>query len=384
MRFPGQEGKGFRLMQECATTARFQPGPPPKFAHPGPFQAELKRRVDAWFEETGRRRRDCPEMYLKSAILIGAFIGIYIALVFWAQTWWQVVPLAILMGLSTASIGFNVQHDGGHQAYSEHKWVNRLAALAMDAIGASSYVWRWKHGVFHHTYTNIAGHDSDIDLGHWGRLSPNQPRLPFHRWQHWYLWPLYGLMVNRWEFWTDFENVIAGRVGKQKIPRPTLRDTAVLIVGKIFFFTLAFGLPLMRHPLWAVFSAYLIFTMVLGLTLSVVFQLAHCVQEAEFPLPSGNTGDMENTWFIHQIETTVDFARGSRVASWLLGGLNFQIEHHLFPRVCHVNYPAMSKVVEQTCREFGIRYTSHASVWSGIRSHYIWLRRMGREDAPAH
>jgi linoleoyl-CoA desaturase len=120
--------------------------------------------------------------------------------------------------------------------------------------------------------------------------------------------------------------------------------------------------------------------MVVGITLSVVFQLSHVVEEAEFVAPT-EANRIENAWAIHQVESTVDFARRSKLAAWLLGGLNFQIEHHLFPRICHVHYPAMSKIVEQTCKDFGIEYHEHPSFAAGVASHFRWLRTMGRADA---
>jgi linoleoyl-CoA desaturase len=121
---------------------------------------------------------------------------------------------------------------------------------------------------------------------------------------------------------------------------------------------------------------------VLGIVLAVVFQLAHCVEHADFPLES-EPARMNTPWAVHQVETTVDFARESRVASWLLGGLNFQIEHHLFSRICHVNYAAIAPVVEQTCREFGVEYKHNKTLLSAVRSHYNWLRAMGRAPIPA-
>jgi linoleoyl-CoA desaturase len=154
----------------------------------------------------------------------------------------------------------------------------------------------------------------------------------------------------------------------------------VFLAGKVCFFAIAFGVPLLFHPVWVVACFYGAATVVLGLVLSVVFQLAHCVEEAEFPRPQPDTGRIENAWAIHQVETTVDFARRSRLATWLLGGLNFQIEHHLFPRICHVHYPALSKLVEQTCRELGVKYSEHESFWSGVASHFRWLRQMGMPD----
>ena len=320
-------------------------------------------------------------MYAKTAILFAGFTGFYVLLVSVTQTWWQAVPLAILLGLATATIGFNVQHDGGHHAYSNHAWVNTMMAMTLDVIGGSSYRWRWKHGIFHHTYVNIMGHDTDIDLGGLGRLAPHQTQFRFHRWQHWYLWPLYGLMTIKWHLVADFRDIITGRIGGQRFPRPRGWDLVIFLAGKGVFLTLAFGIPLLFHPLWVVALFYGVVAVVIGLLLSVVFQLAHCVEQAEFPLPRKDNGLIENAWAIHQVETSVDFARGSRMAAWLLGGLNFQIEHHLFPRICHTNYPAISKLVEQTCREYGVKYSSHESLWAGVTSHFRWLRRMGMPSA---
>lgn len=348
-----------------------------KFGKNEGFQIELRRRVEAFFRGTGRRQRDCPPMYLKTAVLLACFATSYALLVFAASAWWQALPLAVLLGLATAGIGFNVQHDGGHQAYSNRPWINKVMAMTLDVIGGSSYVWHWKHAVFHHTYVNITGHDSDIDLGALGRLTPHQKWFRFHRWQHFYLWPLYGLLSIKWHLGGDVLNVITGRIGGHRFPRPRGWDLVIFLGGKVIFLTLAFGIPLLLHPVWVALLFYGVAELVLGITLSVVFQLAHCVEEAEFPLPRPDTGRIENAWAVHQTETTVDFARRSRVLAWLLGGLNFQIEHHLFPRICHVNYPAMSGLVEDTCREFGVRFKEHLTVREGLASHFRWLRRLG-------
>ena len=355
-----------------------------KFGRDTQFQAELKRRVDEFFQETGQPRRDVPKMYAKTAVLLAAFALLYALLVFVAGTWWQAVPLAVLLGLATAAIGFNIQHDGGHHAYSERPWVNKATALTLDLIGGSSYLWHWKHVVYHHTYVNITGHDTDIDLGVLGRLSPHQKWYPFHRWQHFYIWPLYGLMTIKWQLYDDFRDALTGRMGGHKFPRPTGWDLVVFLAGKIVFLTLAFAIPFLFHPVWLVFLFYGVAAAVAGIVLSVVFQLAHCVEGAEFPLPEQGTARIEHAWAVHQAETTVDFARRSRVVAWLLGGLNFQIEHHLLPRICHVNFPALSKVVEAACRQFGVKFAEHHSFRAGVASHFRWLRQMGRSPADAH
>jgi linoleoyl-CoA desaturase len=351
------------------------------FGRDNGFYVELRRRVDEFFEQTGRRQRDCPQMYLKTAIILLSFVGLYVALVFVAVTWWQALGLAILLGLAMAAIGFNIEHDGGHQAYSNHTWINRLMAMTMDLLGASSYVWHWKHDVIHHTYVNITGHDVDIELGFVGRLSPHQRLLKFHRWQHLYLWPLYGLNVIKWQLYDDFRDVILGRIGSQRIPRPTLLGWVRFIGAKAVFFGMAFVIPLMRHHSWSFLLFYAVTVVTAGVVVSVVFQLAHCVEEAEFSLPQKDSGAIENAWAIHQVETTVDFARRSKLQTWLLGGLNFQVEHHLFPRLCHVNYPLISKLVEETCREYGVKYRQHPTFRLGLLSHFRWLRRMGTATA---
>lgn len=348
-----------------------------KFGKSGDFQIELRRRVDDLFQSQGLRERDCPEMYIKTVFLLVSFATLYGLLVFAAQSWWQSLPLSILLGLVMAAIGFNIQHDGGHQAYSNVAWVNKLMSMTLDLIGGSSYNWRWKHMVLHHIYVNITSYDTDLDIGIVGRLTPYQRWLPVHRWQHYYLWLLYGLVTIRWQLYDDFHNVLIGRIGKHPYPRPTGWDLVIFVGGKAIFLTLAFGIPLLFHPVWLVLAFYGLTMFVLGLLLSIVFQLAHTVESAKFLIPQPATGQIDSAWAIHQVETTVNFSRDNWLMTWLLGGLNFQVEHHLFPKICHIHYPAVSKVVEQTCQDFGVSYMQHRSFWAGIASHFRWLRQMG-------
>jgi linoleoyl-CoA desaturase len=353
-----------------------------RFRRDSGFHVEVRRRVEEYFRVTGRRQRDCREMYLKTAVLFVVFATSWALLVFVARDWWQGLIASIVLGLSAAGIGFNVQHDGGHHAYSNSSKINTLAALSLELLGGSSYLWRWKHAVLHHTYANITGHDTDIDLGALGRFTPHQQRRAHHRWQHLYLWPLYGLLAIKWQLFDDFRKVLTGRISGQPVARPTGRDLAIFVIGKLVFFTMAFGIPLLIHSIDAVLAGYAVAALVAGAVLSVVFQVAHCVEEARFPLPAASTGDIENAWAVHQVQTTVDFARHNRIVAWLLGGLNFQIEHHLFPRICHVNYPAIAPIVEGACRDFGIAYREHASFRAGLVSHFRWLRRMGQRPLP--
>lgn len=349
-----------------------------KFAKNSGFQVELRRKVDELFQNGDLKKRDCPQMYAKTAILLLCFWGTYAALVFLAQAWWEVVPLCILLGVITAGIGFGIQHDGAHHAYSSSLWVNKIMAMSLDMIGGSSYIWHWKHDILHHTYTNIIGYDTDLEVGIFGRLAPEQPRLPFHRWQHYYLWLLYGFLAIKWHFYDDFNSFITGKIGDRTYPRPKRGNLGIFLGGKLVFLVIAFVIPSLFHSIWLVLASYGLVAFILGIVLSVVFQLAHVVEEADFPTPTNESSIIENDWAIHQIETTVNFSRNNPLVTWFLGGLNFQVEHHLFPNICHINYPAISKVVELTCQEFDVRYNYHNSFWTGCLSHFYWLRRMGK------
>ncbi|MCR9200382.1 MAG: acyl-CoA desaturase [Planctomycetaceae bacterium] len=357
-----------------------------KFARCEGYMATLKERVDDYFRTTQLSPKDQPRMYLKTAIILAWLVASYVGLVFWSANVWQACACAISLGVVMAAVGFNIQHDGGHGAYSRYGWVNRAMAFTLDILGGSSFVWKRTHNIVHHSYTNITGVDGDIDLGILGRLSPHQPRRGFHRFQHLYLWFLYGFITFKWQFKDDTQALLTGKLGETRIPRPKLLDIAITIVGKTSFLTLAFVVPLMYHHWTHVAAMFFLASFVQGVLLSVVFQLAHCVEEAEFPLPEGDNARIENAWAVHQVETTVDFSQNGALATWFTGGLNFQIEHHLFPNICHIHYPAIAKIVRQTSEEFGIEYHAHPTVMSAIRSHFNWLKRMGRPEpkvAPA-
>jgi linoleoyl-CoA desaturase len=357
-----------------------RPGLKPKFESDTGFHKELKRRVDNHFESTGLPRCDRPRVYVKTAVILAWFGATYALLVFWAHTWWQGVPLAASLALAIAGIGFAIQHDANHGAYSRRESVNRLMGFTLDLLGASSYVWHWKHNIFHHTYTNLSGADEDIDIGFLGRLSPVQPRRRIHRLQQFYLWLLYGFLLVKWQFRDDFQNVFQGRIGRHRIPRPRGWALVMLGVGKVAFLGWAFFVPMLLHRWWVVLLFYGGTSFAVGIILSVVFQIAHCGTEASFPTVSPS-GDVARSWAVHEVESTVDFARRNPTLTWYLGGLNYQIEHHLFPKICHVNYPQLAPIVQALCAEFGVRYQAYDGFGPAVSAHWRWLQQMGRAPA---
>jgi len=354
-------------------------GPKIKYTHGAEFYRVLKHDIDYYFKRTGYPRRDILQVYLKPGLLLAWFTGSYISLLFIADGWWQAGLLAVSLGLAMAGIGFNIQHDGGHSSYSSRQSVNRLMAMTLDMLGGSSYIWKWKHNLLHHNYSNIVGADDDIDIGPLGRLSPDQPHYCLHRFQHFYTWLLYGLLPFKWQLLDDIKSLFQGKIGTHELPRPSGSELVILVAGKCVFLCLAFLIPMSYHRPGRVVLLYVVTSLTLGFTLSVVFQLGHCVEEASFVVPLEGTNRIDKEWAVHQVATTIDFARGNPFLTWYLGGLNFQIEHHLFPQISHFHYPALSTIVEAACAEHGIKYFAHRTLFSALASHFRLLRRNAYE-----
>ena len=357
--------------------AAVEDAPRPRFLPHGAFHHDVKTRVEAWLAQPGRSARDVPWMYAKTAVILLWFAASWTALVFFTTAWWAAGLLSVSLGLAIATVGSAVMHDANHGAYSRYGWVNRVAGWALDAMGASSYVWRAKHNAAHHTWTNLDAQDDDLHVGPFARLTVEQAWRPWHRFQHLYLWVLYGFLLPKWAYVDDFVNLASGRVGCLRLEAPSRGETAALWAGKVTFTLWAFAIPLWRHDLLPVLACALVASFAVGVTLAVTFQLAHCVEEAGFPVV-GADGRLGHDFAEHQLATTVDFAPGNPIVTFLAGGLNYQVEHHLFPKVCHLHYPALAEIVGAAARDHGLKYRVTPSLWTAIGSHYRMLRRMGR------
>jgi len=321
---------------------------------------------------------------VKVVAILGWALGSYLGLLLLPHALWSVALLALSLGFALAGIGLGVGHDANHGALLRGRRANRALGFSMDLIGASSYVWRAKHNRSHHSYTNVVGADADIDQLPLLRLAPDQRRRALHRWQHVYAWPVYGLFALRHHLVGDLIVIARGRAGGlTTLARPRGGDLALLLVGKAVFWGWALVLPLFVAPWWAVLAVFFACSWLLGATLATVFQLAHAVEEAACSSVEGLRAAPAPVWAVHQIESTVDFATGNRLLSWYLGGLNFQIEHHLFPAVCHVHHPRLLAEVRECCELHGVRHVVQPTLAAALASHARWLRAMGRPGAPA-
>lgn len=239
-------------------------------------------------------------------------------------------------------------------------------------------MWNNKHNIIHHTYTNIDGVDDDIEIKPMLRMCETQKKYKIHRFQHIYVWFLYTLLLVIWVFATDYTKYFRQKVGSVPIKKFSKFDHFAFWTAKVFYYLMMIALPIYMVGFLPWLVGFLVMAMFAGLVLSVVFQLAHTIEETAFPVASIATNDIENEWAIHQIETTANFATKNKLISWLVGGLNFQIEHHLFPKISHIHYPEISKIIKKTCAEFNVKYIEHIKMRHALWSHATYLRRMGR------
>lgn len=342
------------------------------------FHVELKKRINDYFETTGKSLTGNKQLYIKAAVLLSSFILLYVHLVFFTPSAIWAILECVLLGLVVAGIGFNIMHDGAHGSFSKYKWVNNIAAMSLNLIGGSSFMWNVKHNVIHHAYTNVDGVDDDIDIQPWMRMSVTQPKLIMHRYQHYYFWFLYSMLYILWIFVLDYQKYFKRKIGEMPLKKMNAWDHIIFWGFKIAYLFLFIAVPIYTVGFISWLVGFLIFSVITGFIISIIFQLAHTVEHTQFPVPDEKTGKLEDEWAIHQLKTTANFAPKSKLISWFVGGLNFQVEHHLFPKISHVHYPEIHKIIKQACREFNVPYVEYKKMRHAVISHVLFLKQMGR------
>jgi linoleoyl-CoA desaturase len=347
---------------------------------PSNYFPTLRKRVQDYFTERNLSKHADWRMILKTVFILSVFASCYIVLLLEVFSPLVMLAICLLMGVFTAMIGLNIGHDAIHGAYSGNSKINRAMGLWFNIVGANDHVWRIKHNVLHHTYTNIPGHDDDINQPNLMRLSPVQKLKWYHRFQYIYLFFVYPLATLSWVFFQDFTKFFTRKLGAYDNSRYPRKEILRLFLFKAIYYVLFLVLPLtlISLPWYQVLLGFAVFHFAQGLMLTIVFQMAHLVEGVEFPIPDAN-GHISRSWAAHQMYTTANFSNRSRLTTFMVGALNFQIEHHLFPYVCHVHYPAIAPIVRKTAAEFGLPYVENPNLWSALRSHVRFLRKMGKD-----
>lgn len=345
------------------------------------FSETLKRRVNEYFRSNNISQKGNFWMFLKAFILHATYIvSFLIALVFPIEPWLGIL-IAILMGIGEAGIGMSVMHDAAHGAFSKRKWVNSFFASTMFILGSNVLNWKIQHNLLHHTYTNIYGYDQDISTKATIRLCDHAPLKKYHRFQFIYAFLLYGMMTIS-KLFSDLTQLLEfNRSGITKAQKRNGRkEIIVLILSKIVYFATLLVFPILFSSFswWQVLIGFLLMHLTAGIIMSVIFQMAHVVEGTEQPLPDKN-GIIHHDWLVHQLRSTADFAPKNVILNWYVGGLNFQVEHHLFSNICHIHYKKIAPIVQQTAEEFGLVYNVKPTFLKALKSHVNRLKELGRE-----
>lgn len=347
------------------------------------FAKTLRKRVNLYFKTNNISRNANATMVTKTIIMLTLFCGPLILLGTGMITTTGMLFAAYLVcGLGMSGIGMGIMHDAIHGSYSKNKKINALLSNTFNMMGANVAVWRVQHNVLHHTYTNIEEADDDLNSPYFLRFSPHAKHYKVHKFQHLYIWFFYGLSTISWITTKDFVRLNRYRDMGFFDGKNEYRNILIKMIGwKLLYYTYALVLPLIMVPLswWVIVLAFLSMHFITGLLVSIVFQIAHIMPVNEFPLPD-TENKMQHDWYHHQFATTANFSPNSKIIFWLIGGLNYQVEHHLLPDVCHVHYKALTGIVAETAREYNMPYHVNKSFFSAIRRHTKMLRDLGKED----
>ncbi|MCH1548166.1 MAG: acyl-CoA desaturase, partial [Flavobacteriaceae bacterium] len=320
------------------------------------------------------------KIWIKTIIMFSLLITPYVLIsIFSFPTWLQIL-FSVVMGIGLAGVGMNVMHDGNHGSFSNKKWINRIMGGSIYLLAGNRYNWQVQHNVLHHTYTNIHGHDEDLEAGRIIRFSKHSEWKWFHKFQHYYSVLLYGLLTLNWSITTDFlqmKRYMKRKLSHGKFPNPFV-NWSKLVISKILYFMFWLIVPILIFNIvwWKVLISFIIMHYTAGLILSLVFQLAHIMNEAEMPTPD-SLGNIKNSWAIHQLKTTVNFASNNRFVSWFTGGLNHQVEHHIFPNISHIHYDKIADIVKKTAKEFNLPYNEFKTTKDAVLAHFQYLKLMG-------
>ncbi|MCO6495631.1 MAG: acyl-CoA desaturase [Bacteroidetes bacterium] len=345
------------------------------------FFNELRLRVNKYFEENNIPSTANVNMKIKTVFLLLLYLVPLGVLIFGTvSNFWTMILMWVLMGFGFSGVGLSIMHDANHGAYSKNKRVNNALSLMLNLAGGYHINWRIQHNVLHHSFTNILGYDEDIEKSII-RMSPDQKYKQYHRFQVLYAPILYSIMTFYWIVSKDFEQLFRyDKKGLLKSQGKTFSKALIeILVTKILYFLVVLIIPMMVLPFawWQVFIGFLVMHIIGGLTLALIFQTAHVNENTDFYIPNKEGDSIDNSWAIHQILTTTNFAHRSSIFSWYIGGLNYQIEHHLFPGICHVHYKKLSPIVKQTAEEYNLPYYQKKTFAGAVISHFKLLYRLG-------
>lgn len=344
------------------------------------FYDSVKIAVDEYFCNNNLKKTGNWKLFIKTGLFIPLVLLVYCYLLFGHYSAVSGLLLSITLGLLLSLIAINIMHDACHGSFSGKKWINNIMGLTMNALGSNAFLWKIKHNILHHTYTNIEGIDNDIAQWPVLRQSPTQKWKPAQRYQYLYMFPLYAISTLAWMLIFDFAKYFSGRISSTEIKTMHVKEHLVFWISKLLYgiFYILIPVALLGWQNWL--AGFLLIHFTMGFSLTIIFQLAHLVSNTHFEAADMKLRRIESSWAIHEVMTTSNFATDNKFVSWLAGGLNFQIEHHLFPRISHVHYPAISNIVRNECIRHHLPYHCYTTISQAFLSHVRFMKALGKES----
>ena len=346
------------------------------------FFRTLNKKVNGYFKENNLKKTGNWKLYLKAIFMFALLIVPLVLALTLTMSTWTLILCMVIMGVGMAGVGMNVMHDANHESFSSKKWVNKLMGSSIYVLAGNDYNWKVQHNVLHHTFTNVKDHDEDIDAGRIIRFSLHSQWLKIHKLQKYYSVFLYGLLTINWAITTDIKQMhryLKRKLSYGKFPNPTVEWTK-LVISKVAYYAFWIVLPLLVLDVawYKILIGFFIMHYTAGMILSIVFQLAHIVPNTAMPIPDKD-GNLEHTWAVHQLYTTSNFAPSNWLVNFYTGGLNHQVEHHIFPHISHVHYGKLAKIVRETAKEFNLPYNEYKTMSKALVEHFRHLGVLGQK-----
>jgi linoleoyl-CoA desaturase len=347
------------------------------------FADAVRKNVNDYFSEKGISTKGNFSMVVQTFAMLSIYIVPLVLILTVSMSAWIAMILAIVIGVGMVGIGMCVMHDAVHGSYSSKEWVNKVFGGTMYLLGSNVFNWKIQHNFLHHAFTNIDGSDQDISSKGPLRLSQHAPLKKIHRYQYIHAFFFYGFMTIS-KLINDFPQLRSfnkSEITRKRNPNPTFEYWRMAFVKAAYLIVfIVFPILFTAFTWWQILLGFFIMHWTAGFIMSTIFQMAHIVEIAEQPMPNAQ-GVIEQEWVVHELQTTADFARNNLLLNWYIGGLNFQIEHHLFPNICHIHYRKIAPIVEKTAKEYGFIYNLKPTFLNALRSHVRKLKELGRLQA---
>lgn len=342
-----------------------------------PFYQELKQQVSAYLRTQPSGRYGNGIMLLKAVLFLSMYWGAYFFILFGSLSTGALLVLYASLGISGLFIAFNLSHDAAHGSLVSSPKLNKhIYYLTFNPLGTDAYLWGMRHNLSHHSFPNVDGVDADIDNNFLVRLSPNRPLLPHHRWQYLYAPVLYLFFTLHWVFIKDWHYLFRKDLANLRDIHHPAGEVLGFLGAKLFYFFYLIALPIWMGIAWeTVVLGFLLFHGVMSYFFLFTNIMNHHSEEAEFPKRDAN-GFLPGSWAQHQMATCLDFHPTSKVWNFFFGGFNAHSAHHLFPTVCHIHYPVISKMVIELTKKYGIAY-KQSTWWPSLRSHFRNMKKLG-------